>query len=207
MLSGSSRRPVDPIHHFGSSPDDDAERRYAMAKVGRNDPCRCGSGAKAKRCCLADPLLAVASPRAVLARLKPVVAVDLAGIDREWFNEIYEEVLALPELDVSLHLRLPGILTPEIEEAMFSYTDKDEDVFEEALHAVVATLGTFERRLELGEAVLRLRDHGVVPPEVAAVAIFDLNEEGSQLLLSSLAQAIAVKSGAEATPSGLILAS
>jgi hypothetical protein len=178
-----------------------------MAKAGRNDPCRCGSGVKAKRCCLAEPSLAVSTPRATLARLKPAVAVDLAGIDKEWFGQLYEEVFALPELDLSLHFPLPGILTPEIEEALFASTDKDEDAFEKALHAVAATLGTFDRRLELAEAVLLLRDQGVVSPPVAAVAVFDLNDEGSQLLLSSLAKAIAVKSGAEATPSGLILAS
>ena len=178
-----------------------------MAKVGRNDACRCGSGVKAKRCCLADPSSAVSTPRARLARLKPIVAADVLGIDREWFGELYEEVLALPELDLSLHLRLPAVLTPEIEEAMFAFTDKDEDAFERALRTVVESLGTVEHRLELAEAVLLLRDEGAVSPEVAAVAIFDLNDERSQLLLSSLAQAIAVKSGAEATPSGLILAS
>ena len=178
-----------------------------MAKVGRNELCSCGSGLKAKRCCLADPSVAVSTPQAILARLQPVVAKDLAGIDREWCRELYEEVLFLPELDVSLHLQLPALLTPEIEEAMFAFTDKNEDDLDAALRAALAALDTFERRLELAEAVLALRDRGLVRPEVAAIAIFDLNNEGSALLLSSLAQAIAVKSGAEATPSGLVLAS
>jgi hypothetical protein len=178
-----------------------------MAKVGRNDPCRCGSGLKAKRCCLADPELATSTPKARLARLQPAVAQDLAGIDKEWCRELYEEVLFLPELDVSLHLRLPGILTPEIEEAMFAFSDKDADYFDEALEALVVTLDTAERRLELAEAVLALRDQGRVSTEVAALAMFDLNNPGSALLRASLVQAIAVRSGAEATPSGLILAS
>jgi len=79
--------------------------------------------------------------------------------------------------------------------------------FDEALEALIVTLDTVERRLELAEAVLALRDQGQVSTEVAALAIFDLNNPGSALLRSSLAQAIAVRSGAEATPSGLILAS
>ena len=29
--------------------------RRTMAKIGRNDPCPCGSGEKLKRCCLAEP--------------------------------------------------------------------------------------------------------------------------------------------------------
>jgi len=195
------------IHHFSLCPSDDAKRRWTMAKLGRNEPCSCGSGLKAKRCCLAGDGAKLTTPRATLFRLRPVVAKDLAGIDRDRFSELYDEVLYLPELDISLHLRLPGILTPELEEAMFAFTEKGGDDFDAALEALLVTLDTFERRLELAEAVLCLRDQGLVPPEIAAVAIFDLGNEDSALMASALVQAIAVKSGTESTPSGLILAS
>jgi SEC-C motif len=178
-----------------------------MAKIGRNEACSCGSGLKAKRCCLAEGGALISTPRATLARLKMAVVGDLVGISRTRFRELYDEVIDLPDLDVSLHVRLPGILTPEIEEAMFAFSDKGEDDFDRALQGVLVTLDTFERRLELAEAVLRLRDEGRVPPAIAGIAIFDLNNADSALLTSALAQAIAVKSGKEATPSGLILAS
>ena len=178
-----------------------------MTKVGRNDPCTCRSGLKAKRCCLAEDGAKVTTPKAALARLQPVVAKALAGFDKEQFRELYEEMLFLPELDVSLHLRLPLIPTPELEDAMSALTNEDQDDFDDAVYTAAHTLDTFEHRLELAEAVLTLRDKGLVRPEIAAVAIFDLNYEGSALLLSSLAQAIAVRNGSEATPVGLVLAS
>jgi hypothetical protein len=41
---------------------------------------------------------------------------------------------------------------------MFAFSDKDADDFDEALEALIVTLDTVERRLELAEAVLALRD-------------------------------------------------
>lgn len=178
-----------------------------MAKVGRNEPCPCGSGAKAKRCCLAEPQMVVATPKATLARLQPAVADALAGVGETGFRELYDEMIYLPELDVSLHLRLPGIVTPEVEAAIDALDDPDHENFDKALWGAARFLNTVERRLELAEAVLALRDRGLISPKLAAVAIFDLNSEDSALFLSSLAQAIVVAGGEETTPSGLLVAS
>ncbi len=48
-----------------------------MAKVGRNDPCPCGSGRKYKKCCLPSP--SVAAPAAPTATAAPRIAdiIDL----------------------------------------------------------------------------------------------------------------------------------
>ena len=113
-------------------------------------------------------------------------------------------MIYLPELDISLHLRLPRVLTPEIEEALYRCSVNDEEGFDKALLAVLPA-DTVENRLRLAEAVLALRDNGHVPPAVAAVAVIDLNQTDSGLLLSSLAQSIAVRSGDERTPSGLLI--
>ena len=43
-------------------------------------------------------------------------------------------------------------------------------------------------------------------PKVAAVAVMDLNQPRSTLLMSALAQSIAVANGNNATPSGLLVA-
>jgi len=178
-------------------------------KTGRNSPCRCGSGIKAKRCCDAEPGLRMMTARAVLARLQPEVIGALAGLDldeRERLRQLYNEMLYLPQLDISLHLRLPGVLSLEIEQAMHTCWSHDDEGFDEAIRDTARMLDTFERRLELAEAVLALRDRGLVDPALAAVAIIDLNQAESVLLLSSLAQTIAVASGDEKTPSGLLVA-
>ena len=177
-----------------------------MAKVQRNGPCPCGSNLKAKRCCLATPERRTTTPRATLARLAATVLPALTGIGRERFGELYDEVIYLPELDISLHLRLPRVLTPEIEDALYRCSVNDEEGFDKALLAVLPAVDTVENRLWLAEAVLALRDNGRVPPAVAAAAVIDLNQTDSGLLLSSLAQSIAVRSGDERTPSGLLIA-
>ena len=177
-----------------------------MAKVRRNELCPCGSNLKAKRCCLATPERRTTTPRATLARLASAVLPALTGIGRERFGELYDEVIYLPELDISLHLRLPRVLTPEIEDALYRCSVNDEEGFDKALLAVLPTVDTVENRLWLAEAVLALRDNGRVPPAVAAAAVIDLNQTDSGFLLSSLAQSIAVRSGDERTPSGLLIA-
>jgi hypothetical protein len=146
------------------------------------------------------------TPRATLARLKWAVLPSITGIGRERFHGLYDELIYLPERDISLHLRLPGVFTPEIEDALYKCSIHDEDGFDEALRAALPAVDTVERRLELAEAVLALRDKGLVPPALAAVAVIDLNQPESALLLSALAQAIAVTSGDERTPSGLLVA-
>jgi SEC-C motif len=177
-----------------------------MAKVRRNEPCPCGSNLKAKRCCLVEPERRATTPRATLARFQSAVLPALSGIGRERFGELYDEVIFLPELDFSLHLRLPGVFTPEIERALYACSVHDEEGFDEALRAVLPAVDTVENRLSLAEAVLALRDLGRLSPALAAVAVVDLNQTDSALLLSSLAQSIAVRSGDERTPSGLLIA-
>lgn len=82
----------------------------------------------------------------------------------------------------------------------------DEEGFDEALRGVLPAVDTVENRLWLAQAVLALRDNGRVSPTLAAVAVIDLNQTDSAFLLSSLAQSLAVRSGDERTPSGLLIA-
>ena len=176
-------------------------------KVGRNSPCPCGSQLKAKRCCLAEPDRRITTPRATLARLQSDVAPDLAGIDRNALRSLYDEMIYLPELDMSLHLRLPGLRTPEIDRAAHAITDGDGDRFDTALHDARSAVDSIERRLELAQAVIALREVGLVNRPLAAIAIIDLNQPDSALVTSALAQAIAVAAGDEPTPTGLLVAS
>lgn len=177
-------------------------------KVGRNSPCPCGSQLKAKRCCLAEPRLRIATPRATLTRLQSEVAGDLAGIDRGRFRSLYDEMIYLPELDMSLHMRLPGLHTPEIDRAAHAISaGGNGDHFDTVLQDAKSAIDTIERRLQLARAVIALRDSGRISRSLAAVAIIDLNQPGSALVTSALAQAIAVAAGKEPTPTGLLVAS
>ena len=74
-----------------------------MINYGRNDPCPCGSGRKAKRCCgvgrgpgreeLARAFLAVEARRAVLA---------LVGVTGRELRDLFEDLMELPSIDLSL---------------------------------------------------------------------------------------------------------
>ena len=159
-----------------------------------------------KRCCDAEPELRVRTPRAHLARLQ-LDAVGVVGpLGRDRFGDLYDEVVYLPDLDLSLQVRLPGVFTPAIEHAVRACSAHDEDGFDAAVRVVSRELDTVERRLELAEALLELRDRNLVEPPLAAVGIIDLNQRESALLISSVAQAVAVASGDEKTPSGLLVA-
>jgi SEC-C motif len=179
-----------------------------MAKVQRNHPCPCGSGAKAKRCCYTiERLSADAEVRRSFDTLCRHVAADLTDVDREEFAELFHEAIHLPEVDLSLQVRLPALSSPDIERARAALDGDDLDAFDEALFAVAETLDTPAQRLELARAILKLRDAGRVHPEVAAAAVFDLSEgESSAVFISSVAEAIGVATGDSRTPSGLIVA-
>ena len=52
-----------------------------MAKIGRNDPCPCGSGQKYKRCCLPRDEAAAAARAAARARVPDRTAADAITVD------------------------------------------------------------------------------------------------------------------------------
>ena len=59
-----------------------------MAKIGRNDPCPCGSGQKYKRCCLPRDEAAAAERAAARARAVEPSAADVVSVgDEEGLDE------------------------------------------------------------------------------------------------------------------------
>lgn len=85
------------------------------AKVGRNDPCPCGSGKKYKRCCLAasDQMHPKAHPEKPKIRLKS--PADVEGIRRTGR-------LVLDTLDLVAQRLAPGITTEMINEWVHEFT-------------------------------------------------------------------------------------
>ena len=54
-----------------------------MAKIGRNDPCPCGSGNKYKKCCMASDEAAARAARPVQPATEPARRPSLASFFRE----------------------------------------------------------------------------------------------------------------------------
>lgn len=179
-----------------------------MAKVGRNDPCPCGSKKKAKRCCYSsEHLAAEAEVRKVFRELCISAADDLEGTERADFYDLFHRAIHLPEIDLSLQVRLPKVFSPEIERARRLLEDDDEGAFDDALFEVARQLDNPHRRLELAQAIVTLKDAGKIDPKVAAAAVFDLSDgDSSAVFISSVAEAIGVSAGESRTPAGLLVA-
>jgi hypothetical protein len=145
--------------------------------------------------------------KAFLAEERRKAVSVLVGVDREEFDELFEEVVDLPTLDVSLQADLPRLLSPELERLRTAINEDDDEAFEAAVGPALAQLDTPERRAALTRAVLSLRDGGRIEARVAAAAVIDLGTRRSALFQSSVVQGLAVSVGAARTPSGLLVVS
>jgi hypothetical protein len=202
----NGRDPARAIHHFAPpASEDPCEEVAAMAKVQRNGPCPCGSGQKAKRCCFGphEPV----GIRVLPLDLCQGVINDLVGIDKTEMRSLFDQLVDLPALESSLHLRLPAILTPDIDRAITALsTGAGVETVKRALEHLLPTLDTLDNRVALAHAVVALRDQGRISAELAAVAVLELDRPVSMLLLSSIAESISVLAGDCCTPAGLLVA-
>jgi hypothetical protein len=180
-----------------------------MSTLGRNDRCPCGSGKKLKLCCgqrrgPSERELA----KAFLAQQRKWAAQQIEGLDTEDLYDIYEEMLELPTIDVSLQVPLPRLASPAIEHLLtvFAEPDPDPDEATAALNAALPSVDTPERRAGLARAVLALMYQGRIDEHVAAVAVMKLGQPGSSFLKSSLGESAAVAAGTVHTPAGLLIA-
>jgi hypothetical protein len=104
---------------------------------------------------------------------------------------------------------LPRLYSPPIEHLVEAFTAESLDLVEidEALDAALPLVDTAEIRAQLAHAVLDLADAGRVHEEVAAAAVIELAEPGSEFMRSALGQAAAVAAGEACTPAGLFVVS
>jgi hypothetical protein len=176
----------------------------AMAKVKRNGPCPCGSGNKAKRCCYGNQ--DTNGFRLLPPELSEGLIEDLVGVPEVELRSLFDRLLYLPEMGVSLQVRLPGIITPDMNRAINALRDGEDELFDEVLEQVVAAVDTDDRRVELARAVIDLRDQGRLEPRFAAIAVLELDLPESMLFRSSVAESLAVLAGDQRTPAGLLVA-
>jgi SEC-C motif len=174
---------------------------------GRNDPCPCGSGRKTKRCCgqqrgPSEEQIA----RAHLSTLAHDAAHTLAGLSDQALDMLWENLFDLPTIDLSLHVTLPQLITPELQHLRDAIADDEPDHGWDELTIVTEQIDTPQQRARLADALLRLRDQQRVRPTHAAYAIYDLSTPSQRLLAASLIHTISVEVGASRTPGGLQIA-
>ncbi len=178
-----------------------------MAKVRRNDPCACGSGRKAKRCCGIESGPSNESrARAFLAHASRQSAWELRNVPGAELDALIDELTELPELDLSLHAELPKLLSPVFGRFCDALADDDPDAADEPFAQLLQAVDTPLERARLARAVIALRDRGRVRQKVAATALIDLASGSRVLLGACLLQALAVRVGAARTPAGVLLA-
>jgi len=178
-----------------------------LTKVGRNQPCLCGSGRKAKRCCGVEGGPSEKSlARAYLAHAQREATADLEGVSDAEFETLWNKLVDLPELDLSLQVELSKLFSPELDRLCEAIADQDDEAVDDALGEALETVDTPSQRARLAAAVVALRDAGRLDARVGATALIDLGSNSRELLCASLIQAAAVRAGAARTPAGLRLA-
>lgn len=178
-----------------------------MARNGRNDPCPCGSGRKAKRCCGVERGPSEESlARAFLAHASRESAWELRHVPGAEFHELLNELIALPERDLSLHAELPKLFSPALDRVLDAFADDDPEAAAGPLGELLEAIDTPLERARLARAVIALRARGGLDARLAAAALVDLASDSRELVGASLVLAVAVRAGAARTPGGILLA-
>jgi hypothetical protein len=176
-----------------------------VSKVGRNDPCPCGSGRKAKRCCGVQRGPSEEQlDRALLAQRGREAAFELANATESELKGLWEALDDLPTRDLSLQVRLPDLISPDLQRLCDALEDDEPD--EDALEAAIKLIDTPVQRQRLANAVVELRDAGCLGRREAAAALLDLDSPSTWLVEASLLEAVAVAVGLSETPGGLRVA-
>lgn len=178
-----------------------------MSRVGRNDPCPCGSGRKTKRCC--GPQRGPCERDLAKARLAHHAinaARTLAPFSDRRLLELFRELPDLPSRDLTLLVALPQLVSPDLGRLCRAIADDGIDHAEQLLPAVLEHVDTPQARARLADAIVDLQTAGRLDAPLAAAALIDLDSRSDLLISASLIEAAALTAGATRTPGGLLLA-
>lgn len=176
-----------------------------MTKVGRNEPCPCGSGRKAKRCCAIEGGPSAESrARAFLAHASRTAAAELRDLPDAELLDLFEELWELPCVDLSLQIELPKLLSPLLDRLCDAVVDDDPDP--DLLDAATKSIDGPVERARLARAAISQAEVGVIGGGLAAAALLDLGSGSRHLMHAALLEALAVRAGVVATPAGIRLA-
>jgi hypothetical protein len=178
-----------------------------MPGPGRNDRCPCGSGRKVKRCCgqHRGPDENDLS-RAYLAHQARDAARRLRHLDDDELRELFDELFELPELDLTLTINLPQLLTPDLQRLFDTVKADDPDAADEVIPRILDKLDTPAERARLARMIINLRDTKRLDALLAAAAIIDLDSRSRILLNACLVHTAFIHTGRMRTPGGLRLA-
>ena len=178
-----------------------------MSRIGRNQPCPCGSGRKTKRCC--GPQRGPSEPDLAKARLAhhaTHAARTLAHLSERRLLDLFHELADLPERDLALLVELPELVSPELARLYRAIAADDIDRADELLPTVLERVDTPQARARLADAIADLQSTARIDPLLAAAAHIDLASHSGLLIRASLIQAAALAAGSTRTPGGLLLA-
>jgi hypothetical protein len=144
--------------------------------------------------------------RAFVAHHARWASTEIGDLATQTLAELWKGLAELPDIDLSLVLPLPTLITPELAQLLQAARDDDPDSAEDVMDAVVNTVDTPQQRAALARAVINLRDTGKLSQRQAAAAIIDLESRSQALIRASLINAIFIKTGQMRTPGGLRLA-
>jgi hypothetical protein len=119
---------------------------------------------------------------------------------------LWNDLFDLPTIDLTLHVKLPDLITPDLQRLRDAVADDDPDRGWDELRAVTDQIDTPQQRARLADAIIRLRDQHRLTRTQAAYAIYHLNSQSQHLLAASLTHTVAVAVGASRTPAGLRIA-
>jgi hypothetical protein len=176
-----------------------------VAKVGRNEPCPCGSGRKAKRCCGVERGPSRESlARAFLSHAARDKARLISSLSADELEALLDDLWELPCSDLSLQVQLPKLLSPELSRLAEAVAQEDPD--SRVLEAATEKIDTAPERERLARAVIVKADGAVIDRQLAAAALLDLASDSRIFMRAALLEAIAVKIGIARTPAGVLLA-
>jgi hypothetical protein len=151
--------------------------------VGRNDPCLCGSGRKAKYCCSAGAGVTGGDDVQFLAELSKRELNELNQRCEDCQMEVWFDVLDLPDCEEACRLIVPGSRRACVAALRDALDRGDPDAVADELPDVLEAVDCPAARASMAREVLDLEAAGRVRPVVAEAAIADLAGGRPSLLL------------------------
>lgn len=161
-----------------------------MGKVGRNEPCPCGSGRKTKRCCGVERGPSEESLAPIFLAQARHDAVAMLDVSDAAFIELMEGLEELPAVHRSVQVDVP-VHSPAFERLTDAFAVIDLNTARVLFDEVLEEIDTPIQRARLTRAVLALRDEGQLDELSAAAAAYELASNSRELLGEWLRETVA----------------
>ena len=165
-------------------------------KIGRNDPCPCGSGRKTKYCCSAPADVADRDDSQFLDELSSRGHEELDKLCPDCQTEVWLDVLDLPDIEEACRLVVLAPRPASVLRLGAALRRGDTDAVADELPVALREVDRPSARASVADGVLELEAAGRVRPAVAEAALADLAEgRPSLLLMTALLSGLAAEAG------------